>query len=344
MLGGGEHELSVRADAFALDGEQRGGLLPRRLNHQPRGVSGFVGLFLGNQIDAIVVVALPRGVAGADRVKRHARRRLGFSVLRHRADRKGAAFGQRDRQGHWIGGGRHREVSLLGFGALGLPAVEAAAFRTPHAVPLHFDQGQIDLDAGDRSPVRSRRHDGRADPVALIDEQRRPFQPDVPGRGMHDEAGAAGDVLAGQIFDVALDCVFVRQAVARLGVEIQRQHALGIERGGLRSELARFRTHARVTAADKREAIGGKSIQDTGGRLQERRARIRPGHRTIRHRRAEQVATVDRGLERRPGQRHCGVAAQGGVDAEFRAAVGGHEKRAAHRPLPLLVRHLVFVL
>ncbi len=81
------------------------------------------------------------------------------------------------------------------------------------------------------------------------------------GAGCTTKAGAAGDVLAGEIFDVAFDRVLIRQAVARLRVEIQRQLPFGVERGGLGSELARFRAHALVAAADECEAIGGKAIQ-----------------------------------------------------------------------------------
>ena len=50
-------------------------LFPRRLDHDARGVAGLVGAAVGDEVDAVVVVALPRGVAAAQRVERLARHR-----------------------------------------------------------------------------------------------------------------------------------------------------------------------------------------------------------------------------------------------------------------------------
>ena len=220
----------MRADAFALDGQQRRGRFPRRLNHQTRGLARLVAFALGNEIDAVVVVARPRGVAGAERIKGQPRDRFVRAIPGDCAQHVRAAGLQRNRQRHRLGRRRDVERSGLDFPALDVPRVEAVAFGAPDAVVLDFDERQVHVHAADGASVEADRDDRRADAVFLFDEPRRPPQSDVPRRRMDDESRAAGDVLARDVFDVALERVAVRHAVARLGLEIERQLPVGAGR------------------------------------------------------------------------------------------------------------------
>ena len=152
LLRRGQRELAMRPDAFALGRHERRRLLPRRLDHDPRGVARLVGLALGHELDAVVIEARPRGVAVAERVeRRRASRRSGRRPRRRaprgRSSRRSAtgcrAAPGRARRRHRPGPGRH-------FLALGVPGVEAVAFGAADARPL-------DLRQRDRRPARRRR-------------------------------------------------------------------------------------------------------------------------------------------------------------------------------------------
>src|SRR5580765_2657680 len=77
-------------------------MLPRRLDHDPSRVSRFIGGFLWNQSDAIVVESFPGGVSIPKRIEvALGRRRMSFSIFGDGRQLEIAAgwkrYGQRDR-------------------------------------------------------------------------------------------------------------------------------------------------------------------------------------------------------------------------------------------------------
>ena len=70
-----ELEFLPRAHAFAFGSQKRGRRFPRRLDHDARALTRLVCRLFRHEIDAVVIVALPRRVSAARRVKPEARRR-----------------------------------------------------------------------------------------------------------------------------------------------------------------------------------------------------------------------------------------------------------------------------
>ena len=326
LLRRGQRKGGMRPDALALDGQQRRGALPRGLDHQPRRLARLVRLALGYQIHAVVVVPRPGGVTRSDRVKRQARRRRVRAIPRRCANGERAAGREWDSERHRVGARGHREMASLDLLPLGVPGVEPVAFGAAHAVPLHLHQRDVHLHAGDRRAVWCDRHHRRAQPILLIHEHRRPLQPDVPGRRMHDEGRVAGDVLARDILDVAFERVPIGHAVAGPRVEIERELPARIERGRLRRDLTGLVSVAVFAAADEHEPIAREPAHHRERRLKHRRPRIAPRDRPVAHRRPEQIARGDEALERRAGER--GIAGQARVDTELGPPIRGDEETA----------------
>ena len=114
--------------------------------------------------------------------------------------------------------------------ALRLPGVEAAAFRAAHRVPLDLRERDLDRDPGRRLAGQVRGHDLGLHAGGHAGEVRRAPQPDVPRRGIDADAGAAGDGLARDVGDLAFEPVLVRPPRARVGLEVDGQLAVGVER------------------------------------------------------------------------------------------------------------------
>src|SRR6185295_1526788 len=152
----------MRADAFALGGHQCRGLFPRRLDHDARGLARLVGSALRYEVDAIVVVALPGGVALAERIERGTRDGVAIAIrVRAGFEDEEPARRQRHFEGNWIGGARHVPLAGRDFLPLRLPRVEAVAFCAPDADPLNLRQPDIDWNAGDRDAVEADRDELR---------------------------------------------------------------------------------------------------------------------------------------------------------------------------------------
>src|ERR687897_2183736 len=104
----------MAADALAFGGDERGGLLPRRLNHDSGRVAGFICLSLRHEIDAVMIETRPCCVAVAEHVERCARDREAPLVCAcTRLEEVVAAALERDVERHWIGGCGDRPLARL---------------------------------------------------------------------------------------------------------------------------------------------------------------------------------------------------------------------------------------
>ena len=198
----------MTADAFTLGRDERRRLLPRRLDHDPRGVSGLVIRAFRHEIDSVVVVARPRRVAAPERVER--RRRDGVAprlAVRARLNDVVAAGRQRDLERDRLARRRHVPRPGRHFLAFGVPRVEPVAFGAPDARPLDLRERDVDLHAGNRRTIEADGDEFSLEPVLLLDEVRRPANADVPRRGVHDDARAVRDVLARNVLDVPFEGV-----------------------------------------------------------------------------------------------------------------------------------------
>ena len=252
----------MRADAFTLDREKRRRLLPRRLDHHTRRLAGPVCFTFCDEIDPVVIVSCPGRVSGADRIERQARRREILRVPRHGADHKRSSRRERNRERNRIGRCCDREVARFDFLPFAFPRVEPIALGAADTVPLLFHEREIDVDAGDRLAVRRDRNDCRGQAALLVHEQRRTLQADVPRCGMHDEARTSRNVLARDVFDVGLERVLIRQAVARLRLEVQCKLTFRIERCDFPRQSPALGPHSLFAAADEDKSIVRVPIDD----------------------------------------------------------------------------------
>ena len=156
LLGRGQRELPMGAHAFALGRDERRGLFPRRLNHDPRGVAGLVGAALGHELDAVVVEPRPRGVAVAERVERGPRRREPLvRVARGRLEDEVAAVWQRRARA-----ARARRRSSPSTSRLGLPFARCPTCRS--RCLRRGGRSSTESASASRSPSRRRRPGRRA--------------------------------------------------------------------------------------------------------------------------------------------------------------------------------------
>ena len=303
LLRGRQRELPIGADAFAFRRDERRRLLPWRLDHDPRGVSGFVGAALGDEIDAVVIVALPGGVAAAERVERLAGDgKASLTRICPRLENEVAAGRQVDDERHRCG--RARQVPLSGghIAALRFPAVESVPLGAAHTRPLDLRQLHVDRDTGDRRAVKADGDEFGLESSCLLAEPRHLPDADVPRRGVHEQARAIRDVLPRDVLDVSLQRVRIGHASLGIRVERERQLARRRQRRIIRPHLeSRFRTLG-VGPSHELPSLGRELVGNRRGRGVDGRPREGPMRRTLSHRRAEQVARRHHPVQRIPRQ------------------------------------------
>ncbi len=226
-------------DPLALRREEGGGLLPRRLDHDAGRVPGLVGLLLGYEVDAVVVVALPGGVARAEAVEIRCRGR-GTPLLVGGGHLEDVVPALREGNLHGHGGGAGGDLALPALLELApaLPGVHAVAFGLANAVPLDLLEGHRRLDP--RGHLAAGRHGGHlgAHPVLHVHEVARALEGQVPRRGMHGEGGPSRDGLPRHVRHVPLEGVGVGLARLEVRGEIQVQEAVLVELHLLLVDLA----------------------------------------------------------------------------------------------------------
>ena len=316
----------MRSHTLALGRDERGGLFPWRLNHDPRGVAWLVSLALGHEFDAVVVEPSPRGVAVAEGIERCPRHRIPLvRVARGRFQDEIATVWQRCVERHWLGAGRHGPRSGGHFLSLRVPGVKAVAFGAADARPLNLRQGDRHRHSGHDLTVRRDGHDLRVQSRLLLKKVRRAAKADVPGRRVHQQAGAVGDVLPRDVLDVSLEGVHVRHAC----VGLRRQHKGKLARlrecSLIAADFSRHGGVATLAPADKLPPIFRKLVDDGGRRRPDGRPRECPLHRARAHRRAEEIPRADDSPQRLAS--HRAIALERDVDAKVWTTVGGNQKR-----------------
>ncbi len=316
----------MRSHTLALGRDERGGLFPWRLNHDPRGVAWLVSLALGHEFDAVVVEPSPRGVAVAEGIERCPRHRIPLvRVARGRFQDEIATVWQRCVERHWLGAGRHGPRSGGHFLSLRVPGVKAVAFGAADARPLNLRQGDRHRHSGHDLTVRRDGHDLRVQSRLLLKKVRRAAKADVPGRRVHQQAGAVGDVLPRDVLDVSLEGVHVRHACVSLWRQREGKLARLRECSLVAADFSRDGGVATLAPADEFPAVDRKLVDDGGWRRTDGRSRKRPLHRARAHRRAKEIPRGDDSPQRLAG--HRAIALERDIDAEVWTTVRGNQKR-----------------
>ena len=174
------------------------------------------------------------------------------------------------------------------------------------------------------------RHDFGDQAFLLLDEVVGTFQAHVPRRRVNHDPCPVGDVLAGDIFDIALERVAVWHARVALGLEIDRQVPAAVSVASLAAATSAHRLGGVVSPAHEQPAFTWECLADRRRRVVDRTLRPSPactGRAPI-DAPNRYFAAID-ALHRSPAIDVAG--ANDDVDAEVGPAIRGDEKRSAHR-------------
>ena len=291
--------------ALALDGHERRRGLKRRLHQDARRLAGRVPRFFGDEVDAVVVGALPGHVAaaggveqggGADGVAAHVRRRGANYVLTSGLD------GQRDAR-HAPRTGHDRLHADGFFGLIATPPQAAVGTDLADRVPLLPDQ----FDAhGPAADWRAAGIDGyhvhlHLSAALQIEVGGLRTQADVELRGVERERSQARLLLPRGVGDGGRPLEAHRLAVGVAAqADASAQTAVSVEDGRAFCEALRDVGRVERAEAEGLEAAGCEAVR---GLLE------RVGHRLPGHRGAEEVAPLDRALEEVTGD----ISGRGGI-------------------------------
>ena len=135
-------------DPLSLLGHEQRRLLPGRFDQEARPIPRSQGLTLRNEVDSVVVVALPCGVPGPQGIEvDQGLRSASFGVSRRCLEIVVTALGDGDMDRcRFSRRVRTRDCPLAGRNdiARGLPLVETSTLRSPGARPLDAGEAEVD--------------------------------------------------------------------------------------------------------------------------------------------------------------------------------------------------------